>query len=421
MKQTRLSIQKQKQLVFLVFVSLVILYVLTRCLQGTHFVSVEFNIFRAKSVNDETESKIPGESKTELTFQKSNSKEIFRKFASIGEENGKLLHEKHSKSLVKSSKELNWITHKTKKKRGKMKGTQLGKPNRKFLPENFVKAIKEDCQKFLQEIVDVKKLNLMNTTDEEAWQRDKKVLIQTYHRTLYKQDEEEANQSLAVACQPPVLDPFHPNALKAWTFNKKEECSIKKYGRIENSSLIVENPNGKVIAARVQYIRRGRQRFADGRIDNLTLPDDIIMHYKYKYSDVLNDDFHVHFTDPIDLNSTDGKFILKPLTEDFISLSLLVKLSNQTSPQIIKEFHSFISNPQKVCRPRKKIGTKSKGLKYNVAMVMLDAQSRSNLYRQMPRLMRLLHSNQDVMLFKKHGIHGDGTTSQMMAALAGKY
>ena len=53
-------------------------------------------------------------------------------------------------------------------------------------------------------------------------------------------------------------------------------------------------------------------------------------------------------------------------------------------------------------------------------MIMLDAQSRGNMYRQMPRLMRLLHGNEgkDVMIFKKHGIHGDGTTSQLMAAFA---
>uniref|UniRef100_A0A7M5X907 Uncharacterized protein n=2 Tax=Clytia hemisphaerica TaxID=252671 RepID=A0A7M5X907_9CNID len=369
----------------------------------------------------------------ELTFQKSNSKEILRKSMIPSDEKRRFSISGKSSVGEKRVKPKQKKSPTMKMKKGQKKGGKRVETSKrtqkkgKFISPEITKAIKEDCRKFLQEIIEVQKLNLMNTTNEEAWKKDREVLIKEYQQTLFKNDEEEAsrmregsNKNLTVACQPPVFDPFHPNALKAWTFNKKEECSTKKYGKIEGSSLIVENPKGAVIAARAQYIKRGRKKFADGRIDYRTLPsDDIIIHHQYKYSNVLNDDFHVHFTDPIELNSTDEKFVLKPLTEDFVSLLLLVKHSNQTSIQVVKEFHSFISNPQKVCRSRKKIKRQSTGLKYNVAMVMLDAQSRSNLYRQMPRLMRLLHDNEDVMLFKKHGIHGDGTTSQMMATLAG--
>ena len=63
----------------------------------------------------------------------------------------------------------------------------------------------------------------------------------------------------------------------------------------------------------------------------------------------------------------------------------------------------------------------SQGLPYNVHMVMIDAQSLSNMHRQTPKLMAILEQDENAMLFKAHGIHGDGTTCQLLATLAGEF
>ena len=52
-------------------------------------------------------------------------------------------------------------------------------------------------------------------------------------------------------------------------------------------------------------------------------------------------------------------------------------------------------------------------------MFMIDAISQGNMHRQAPRLAEILENDVDAMIFNAHGIHGDGTTSQLMATLAG--
>ena len=122
-------------------------------------------------------------------------------------------------------------------------------------------------------------------------------------------------------------------------------------------------------------------------------------------------------------------FYLAPFNIWNLIIIIIIHFSLQS-----REYHAHISNPKETCRVKKKTtkkapkkpagnDTKTKkdsGMSYNVAMVMLDAQSRANLYRQMPRLMQILHrhsndgtSDDDVIIFKNHGVHGDGTTCQV--------
>ena len=246
-------------------------------------------------------------------------------------------------------------------------------------------------------------------------------------------------------CKFPDLNPFATDGMKAWEFERNiNHCTRKKLGRINNNRLVVQDPSRIIRSVTVDHIHRGRRRKADGSFDPPTAPSQtgMVTDEKYAYTDVLNDDFHVHFTDQHNLlYDIDSKAFKSNDTvhHDFLRVTISFK-NNMTHT----EYHAVISNPNETCRRHGKplkmkeknsAATSSttttketptednrneKGLPYNVHMFMVDAISQGNMNRQTPRLVEILENDVDAMIFKAHGIHGDGTTSQLMAALAGK-
>ena len=227
------------------------------------------------------------------------------------------------------------------------------------------------------------------------------------------------------ACKLSVFDPFQKDAVTAYNRRKdyaKPKCNIIKQSRIEgDGKLIVDNSGGTITSVSVEYIIRGRRRHPDGKL-NPPAPRStgILTDVDYKYGDVLNEDFHVHFSKPVDAKrSADGKqFVLDPLEQDFVRVT--VSKGNRRTV----EYQSHIGNRTKACRKHGKnieaLAKLKKGMPYNLHMILLDAQSHGNVYRQTKKLVKMLEEDDNAMIFKAHGIHGDGTTCQMMATLAGK-
>ena len=281
-----------------------------------------------------------------------------------------------------------------------------------------------------------------STGNRSFSETEKKTRIKNYYEGIFEREEDERIRE--EWCKSSEFDPFAKEALNKWDLKNTEKCTVKRYGRIENGHLLIRNDRRLIKAARITYIFRGRKRLANGKLDIPKTTYGLRMHRHYKYTDVNNDDFHVHFSEPVDLDydSESRRFVSEKLIYDFLKLEILMQKGQQT--EILSEYHAHIHDPVKVCRRQDDSGGRhrikphnfqsrsskknsfaksgvlsrwkdlfkstfhrSSGLKYNVAMVMLDAQSRHNVYRQMPRLMQLLHSreNDDVMLFRKHGIH----------------
>ncbi|XP_066922217.1 uncharacterized protein [Clytia hemisphaerica] len=219
-------------------------------------------------------------------------------------------------------------------------------------------------------------------------------------------------------CKIPNLNPFGPSGMKAWATKTKQYCDIKKLGKIVKNRFIVEDPGSKISLVTMEYILRGRKRKADGSLDPPKGRTSMVMDSKYSYHKVLNDDFHAHFTIAykVIFNKERGVFMSSPLEHDFFRAVITMKTGSKTT-----EYHATIHNKDDVCRKHgRKFDPKSKtGLPLNVHMFMVDAISKGNAYRQMPRLMEILEDDEDAMVFQAHGIHGDGTTCQLMATLAG--
>ena len=158
----------------------------------------------------------------------------------------------------------------------------------------------------------------------------------------------QGNRKKAIpACNVPVLNPFHKDALNVWKTPAKEECNTKKLSKIHEDSLIVDDVDGDIKSVHVEYIIRGRRKKADGTLNHPTMKErEIILHKRYSYNRVLNDDFHIYFSKPIPVkrNSEKKQFILNSLKEDFSCVTIM-KRDNTT----IKEYHYHISNKQKVC------------------------------------------------------------------------
>ena len=231
---------------------------------------------------------------------------------------------------------------------------------------------------------------------------------------------QENSEKVIPAWNVPVLNPFHKDALEVLITPIKEECLIKKLSKLHGNSLIVDDVDGDIKSVHVEYIIRGRRKKADGILNPPKMMNEtgIIMDKLYSYNVVENDDFHVHFSKPIPVkrNSAKKQFVLNSLKQDFFRVTIMKRYEDDT----IKEYHYRISNKQKVCGTHgRKLNELKKGLKYNINMVMLDAQSRGNMYRQTRRLMSVLENDENTLLFKAHGIHGDGTTCQLMAILEG--
>ena len=227
-------------------------------------------------------------------------------------------------------------------------------------------------------------------------------------------------KNVAPICNIPELDPFGKDALREWAYRKREYCDVKKFAFIENGKLVVNNTNNSVLDVKFDYIIRGRKKKPDGGFDPPTGDTGYITDETYKYDDVINDDFHVHFTKavPLSYNKQKKLFYSPFLKKDFIRLH--VKKKDGT---YVKEYHPYMSKPNLTCgkhgRPLSSRPKGTKGLPFNVHMIMVDAQSVANMHRQVPKLMDILETDVDTMLFKAHGIHGDGTTCQLMATLAG--
>ena len=226
-------------------------------------------------------------------------------------------------------------------------------------------------------------------------------------------------------CKFPDFNPFASEGWRAWSIKPKEPCTKTKSGKIVDNRLVIDDPSGKISSVTMDYILRGRKRKADGSFDPPKGRTGIINDDRYKYDSVLNDDFHVHFTMKykVAYNKTRKAFVSSPLEHDFLRVVVSKKSGGSST-----EYHAALSNRTETCTkhgkpyPKLEKHEQSKsGLPYNVHMFMVDAISQGNMQRQTPRLVEILENDVDAMIFNAHGIHGDGTTSQLMAALAGNY
>uniref|UniRef100_A0A7M5WIC9 Uncharacterized protein n=2 Tax=Clytia hemisphaerica TaxID=252671 RepID=A0A7M5WIC9_9CNID len=252
-------------------------------------------------------------------------------------------------------------------------------------------------------------------------------VIQRYRKRHGFQNDTQKHDTV---CKIPNLDPLGPSGMNAWVTKAKQRCNVIKLGKIFNNRLVIEDPGRKISSVTMEYILRGRKRKADGSLHPPEGRASMITDRTYNYHKVLNDDFHVHFSlsQNISFDVNQGSFISSPLEHDFIKVSITQKSGVQK-----REYYSTISNKTKVCGQHgrkldsdgQRYGDKSNpqatttGLPFNIHMFMVDATSKGNAYRQMPRLMEILEEDPDAMVFKAHGIHGDGTTCQIMATLAG--
>ena len=238
-------------------------------------------------------------------------------------------------------------------------------------------------------------------------------------------NENNTSQSITrsqVACKVPVLDPFQKDAMRVFRMAKQkpQKCNIRKLSKLEGGTLTVDNKDGSIRSVTVEYIIRGRQRDANGKLSPPRGRTGILNDVEYKYSAVLNDDFHVHFGRPIEVNQNNynRQFIMKPVEHDFLRVTITMNAGGRKI-----EHQSHISNKTETCqkngRSMEKISKSKKGLPYNVHMILIDAQSRGNVYRQTKRLIKMIEDDEDMLIFKGHSVQGDGTCCQVMATLAG--
>lgn len=246
---------------------------------------------------------------------------------------------------------------------------------------------------------------------------------QVVKRFKDRRSKNEPKWSHESVCKFPDFNPFASDGMRAWKIETKKPCTKTKFGKIVDNRLVVEDPSGKISLVTMDYILRGRKRKSDGSFDPPSGRTGIINDERYKYDSVLNDDFHVHFTMKYKViyNETRKAFVSSPLEHDFFRVVVSRKSGGSST-----EYHAAISNRTNTCTkygkpfPKLEKNEQSKsGLPYNVHMFMIDAISQGNMHRQTPRLAEILENDVDAMIFNAHGIHGDGTTSQLMATLAG--
>ena len=114
-------------------------------------------------------------------------------------------------------------------------------------------------------------------------------------------------------------------------------------GKIVKNRFVIEDPSGFISSVTVDYILRGRQRKADGSFDPPSAlgKTGTITDERYSYTGVLNDDFHVHFTEKYLTYDADAKAFVSssPMKYDF--LRAIIKTRNGKSTT---EYHATISN-----------------------------------------------------------------------------
>ena len=276
---------------------------------------------------------------------------------------------------------------------------------------DFLKAVKYTEAKQKVKSIPVEVIKKWNLTKEE--------IVKLYTDRVNDRVPLSSHDSV---CKFPDFNPFASDGMKAWEMKKREYCTKMKHGKIVGNRLVIEDSSGVFSNITMEYILRGRQRKSNGSMDPPKGPTNIINDEQYTYTSVINDDFHVHFTTQYKMIYYKDKkaFISSPLEHDFIRV-----LCHMKSGGVSTEYHATISNRSETCRKHglllPKDSKTGEGLPYNLHMFMMDAISQGNMYRQTPRLTEILENDDDAMVFRAHGIHGDGTTSQLMAALAGMF
>ena len=253
----------------------------------------------------------------------------------------------------------------------------------------------------------------------KKWKLTKEQIVKRYMDRVNDRVPLSSHDSV---CKFPDFNPFASDGMKAWEMKKREYCTKQKHGKIVGNRLVIEDSSGVFSNITIEYILRGRQRKSDGSMDPPKGPTNIINDERYTYTSVTNDDFHVHFTTQYKVIYYEEKkaFMSNLLEHDFIRVVCHMKSGGS-----LTEYHATISNRSETCQKHGKLLTKDsktdEGLPYNVHMFMVDAISQGNMYRQTPRLTEILENDEDAMVFRAHGIHGDGTTSQLMATLGGMF
>uniref|UniRef100_A0A7M5V311 Uncharacterized protein n=2 Tax=Clytia hemisphaerica TaxID=252671 RepID=A0A7M5V311_9CNID len=280
-------------------------------------------------------------------------------------------------------------------------------------------------------IIGVTLNNYLNNIEMEHAIRT--MIIQRYYQRFQMRHHSsspvsESREKPGSMCKIPDVNPFGVERLKAWVLKEKQYCTVQKFGKIVDSCFEVDNNAGEIKNVEISYVIRGRKRTKDGKLD----PPKVFtrhMDKQFDYYKVLNDDFHIHFSTNHILEYSEKlkKFKSNRLEGDFFQAKI-TKMSGIK----VREYHATISNRSLVCQKHgRELNPKSdsgklksdnqekSGLPYNIHMVMLDAISNANMYRQLPKFMEILEDDENAMIFKGHGIHGDGTTCQLMATLAG--
>ncbi|XP_065065084.1 uncharacterized protein LOC135691212 [Rhopilema esculentum] len=102
------------------------------------------------------------------------------------------------------------------------------------------------------------------------------------------------------------------------------------------------------------------------------------------------------------------------VTGDFIRVAII------KDRKMYVEYHATIIEKKSV-RERAKNAKLTSNLPYNVAFLMVDSQSASNVKRRMPKSYAYLKEDKDTFIFEGHTIVGDGTTAQLSAIFAGGF
>jgi len=189
-------------------------------------------------------------------------------------------------------------------------------------------------------------------------------------------------------CSIPRLDAFSKDAMKHIKNVSKLKCRKRYISQVEDKYLTMHVDD--VSAAYFEYIER-----PEGNDNHVTYSKGIAL---------------------IDENKKSGNGSLKirhKLTEDFVKVT--IKRDGKTNT----EYHAIIVPKGNVIEQAN--AAQEGGLKYNVAMLMVDSQSASNVKRRLRKAYEYLQKDENTFIFEGHSIVGDGTTAQLSAILAGAF
>ena len=100
------------------------------------------------------------------------------------------------------------------------------------------------------------------------------------------------------------------------------------------------------------------------------------------------------------------------IEDDFLKVTII------KDGEIHEEYLAQVVEKKKIIN-RAKQSIKKAPLPYNVAFIMLDSQSKSNVIRKLPKIYDYLNKDKNTFIFDGQSIVGDGTTAQLSAMLAG--